>query len=259
MRLPITRTGQRRLQSLSDPAEAIAEAQRISRLLATGDTSAAKLRGSEAASYGRAVELLRAAGLETPLELVAARYGEAVKHLGGDLVVEAAKFYAQRNPANREARTVQQVADELIALKENRKASVRYIQDLRARLNTLAKRFSMNVDMVRTPDLQAWFDGMDAAPRTVRNFRNHASTLFKFAESRGYIARGENPVTATERIKSKTASAIEIYSPKEIRRLLDAAPEDFRPIVAIQAFAGLRSAEVMRLQWQDVKVETRPH
>jgi integrase len=248
-------TGKRRLQSKSDPAEAIAEAQRISRLLATGDTSAAKLRGSEAASYGRAIELLRAAGLETPLELVAARYGEAVKQLGGDLVVEAAKFYAQRNPANREARTVQQVADELIDLKENRKASVRYIQDLRARLNTLAKRFLMNVAMVRTPDLQAWFDGMDAAPRTVRNFRNHASTLFKFAESRGYIARGENPVTATERIKSKTASAIEIYSPKEIRRLLDAAPEDFQPIVAIQAFAGLRSAEVMRLQWQDVKLK----
>jgi integrase len=248
-------TGQRRLQSFSDPANAIAEAQRIGRLLATGETSAAKLRGSEAASYGRAIELLRAAGLETPLELVAARYAEAVKHLGADLIVEAAKFYAKRNPANREPRTVQQVADELIALKENRKASVRYIQDLRARLNTLAKRFSMNVDMVTTPDLQAWFDGMAAAPRTVRNFRSHASTLFKFAESRGYIARGENPVTATEQIKFKTASAIEIYSPKEIRRLLDAAPEDFQPIVAIQAFAGLRSAEVMRLKWQDVKLK----
>jgi integrase len=247
-------TGQRRLQSFSDPAAAIAEAQRISGLLATGDTFAAKLRGSDAASYGRAVELLRAAGVESPLELIAARYAQAVTLLGADMVVEAAEFYAQRNPANREPRTVQQVADELIALKANRKFSERYLQDLRARLNTLAKRFSMNVDMVTTPDLQAWLDGMDAAPRTVRNFRAHASTLFKFAEARGYIGKGENPITGTEQIKSKTASAIEIYSPKEIRRLLDAAPEDFQPIVAIQAFAGLRSAEVMRLQWQDVKL-----
>ena len=247
--------GQRRLQSFSDSAKAIAEAQRIGRLLASGETSAAKLGGNEAASYGRAVELLRAGGLDTPLELVAARYAQAVTILGSDLVVEAAKFYLQRNPANREARTVQQVADELVALKENRKASARYVGDLRARLNTLAKKFSMNVDMVTTRDLQTWFDGMDAAPRTVRNFRSHASTLFKFAEARGYIAKGENPVTGTEQIKSKTASPIEIYSPKEIRKLLAAAPGDFLPIIAIQAFAGLRSAEVMRLQWQDVKLE----
>ena len=247
--------GQRRLQSFSDSAKAIAEAQRIGRLLASGETSAAKLGGNEAASYGRAVELLRDAGLETPLELVAARYAQAVTILGSDLVVEAAKFYLQRNPANRETRTVQQVADELVALKENRKASARYVGDLRARLNTLAKKFSMNVDMVTTRDLQTWFDSMDAAPRTVRNFRSHASTLFKFAEARGYIAKGDNPVTATERIKTKNADAIEIYSPAELARLLAAAPDSFKPVLAIQAFAGLRSAEVMRLDWQNVKLE----
>ena len=58
-----------------------------------------------------------------------------------------------------------------------------------SRLNTLAKKFSMNVDMVTTRDLQTQFDSMDAAPRTVRNFRSHASTLFKFAEARGKFAR----------------------------------------------------------------------
>jgi len=68
----------------------------------------------------------------------------------------------------------------------------------------------MNVDMVTTRDLQTWFDSMDAAPRTVRNFRSHASTLFKFAEAREYIAKGENPVTGTEQIKSKTASPVEL-------------------------------------------------
>ena len=38
-------TGRRRLQSFSDSAKAIAEAQRIGRLLASGETSAAKLGG----------------------------------------------------------------------------------------------------------------------------------------------------------------------------------------------------------------------
>lgn len=247
-------TGQRRLQSYSDAAKAIGEAQRIGRLLSTGETAAARLRGSEAASYGRAVELLRDAGLETPLELVAARYVEAVKVLGTDKVVEAAQDYIRRNPAERPARTVREVADELIALKSHRKASARYLEDLKIRLAKLAERFAVRVDSVTTADVQEWLDGFNAAPRTIRNFRNTASALFKFAEARGYIARGENPVTATEQIKAKTADAIEIYTPDELARLLAAAPDSFKPVLALQAFAGLRSAEVMRLDWQNVKL-----
>lgn len=247
--------GRRRLTSFSEHPLAIAEAQRIAGLLSSGQSVAANLRADEAAEYGNAVAILRNANLETSLQTVADRYVEAVKILGAENIVKAAEFYIQRNPAQREPRTMQQVADELVALKENRQASARYVGDLRARLNTLAKKFPENVDTVTTAALQSWFDGMDAAPRTVRNFRQTASTLFKFAEARGYIAKGENPVTSTEKIKSKNGSPIEIYSPKEIRRLLDAAPESFQPIIAIQAFAGLRSAEVMRLQWQDVKLD----
>ena len=247
--------GRRRLTSFTEHALATAEAQRIAGLLSSGQSIAANLRADEAAEYGNAVAILRNANLETSLQTVADRYVEAVKILGAENIVKAAEFYIQRNPAQREPRTMQQVADELVALKENRQASARYVGDLRARLNTLAKKFPENVDTVTTAALQSWFDSMDSAPRTVRNFRQNASTLFKFAEARGYISKGENPVTSTEQIKSKNGSPIEIYSPKEIRKLLAAAPESFQPIIAIQAFAGLRSAEVMRLQWQDVKLD----
>jgi integrase len=247
--------GLRQLHGFNDFTKARSEAERIAGLLATGQSTAANLCNADAAEYGNAVAILRNANLETSLQTVADRYVEAVKILGAENIIEAAKDFVRRNPVNREPRTVQQVADEIVALKKNRKASVRYIQDLRARLNTMAKKFSVNVDSVTTSDLQTWFDGMDTAPRTVRNFRNAASALFKFAEARGFIAKGENPVTATERIKSKSASPIEIYSPKEIRHLLDTAPDSFRPIIAIQAFAGLRSAEAMRLHWQDVKLK----
>ena len=247
--------GRRRLQSFSDFAAARDEAQRIGRLISSGETTAAGFRSTDAASYGRAVEILRDGGLDTPLELVAAHYVEAVKILGTDKIVAAAQDFIRRNPTERPPRTVRQVADELIELKTNRKASARYVEDLKLRLAKLAERFSVNVDTVTTADIQAWLDGMDAAPRTVRNFRQTASGLFKFAEARGYIAKGENPVTATESIKTKTADAIEIYSPDELARLLAAAPDSFKPVLAIQAFAGLRSAEVMRLDWQNVKLE----
>ena len=40
----------------------------------------------------------------------------------------------------------------------------------------------------------------------------------------------------------------------ELRRLLAAAKDSFKPLIALQAFAGLRSAEVMRLDWSNVKL-----
>jgi integrase len=247
--------GKRRMRSFTVLDRAIAEAETIGERLSTGKTLAAQLDSREAATYGRAVEILRNAGLDTPLELVAAHYVEAVTILGSDKIVAAAEDFIRRHPTERPARTVRQVADELIKLKTSRNGSARYVEDLKLRLAKLADKFNVNVDTVTTTDIQQWLDGMKAAPRTVRNFRQTASGLFKFAEARGYIARGDNPVTATEKIKAKNGDVIEIYTPAELARLLAAAPDSFKPILAIQAFAGLRSAEVMRLDWSNVKLD----
>ena len=247
--------GARRMRCFSKLEKAVAEAETIAKRLTSGDVIAAQIDSREAVTYGRSMELLRAAGIDTALELVVSRYVESVKLLGSERIVEAAQDFIRRNPAERPARTVRKVADELIELKENRKVSTRYGEDLKLRLKKLAEAFAVNVDTVTTANLQAWLDGMNAAPRTIRNFRNTASALFKFAEARGYIAKGENPATATERVKTKNADAIEIYTPSELARLLGAAPASFRTVLAIQAFAGLRSAEVMRLDWQNVKLD----
>lgn len=248
--------GKRRMRSFTVLDRAVAEAEAIAKRLASGNTLAAQIDNRDAASYANARQILKDAGLDdTPLEIAVAHYAEAVKIIGADRVVEAAQELIRRNPTERPARSVRQVADELIELKTNRKASARYVEDLKGRLGTLATKFSVNVDTVTTADIQAWLDGMDAAPRTIRNVRNTASALFKFAEARGYIGRGDNPVASTEKIKTKNVDAIEIYTPDALGRLLAAAPDTFKPVLAIQAFAGLRSAEVMRLDWKNVKLD----
>jgi integrase len=247
--------GKRRMRSFTILDRAIAEAEAIGKRLSSGNTLAAQIDNRDAASYGNAMQILKDAGLdETPLEIAVAHYAKAVNIISTDKVVEAAQDFIRRNPTERPARSVRQVADELIELKTNRKASARYVEDLKGRLGALATKFPNNVDAVTTAEIQAWLDSMDAAPRTIRNVRNTASALFKFAEARGYISRGENPVTATEKIKTKNKDAIEIYTPDEIVRLLAAAPDTFKPVLAIQAFAGLRSAEAMRLDWKNIKL-----
>lgn len=246
--------GRRELRSFSDSGKAVKEAERITKLISAGEKTAASLRGNEATSYGRAMELLR--GLNVPLELVAAHFAQAFKILGGDRIVEAAQDFIRRKPTERPKRTVAEVAGELVELQKNRKASDRYVEDLRTRLDVFAQKFpNLRVDRITGADVQSYLDKLDAAPRTVRNVRNTVNALFKFAEARGYIGRGENPVAKTQQIKvRKNGEAITIYSPEEITRLLDAAPSWFKPILAVQAFAGLRSAEVMRLDWKDVKL-----
>src|SRR5437588_2396067 len=43
-----------------------------------------------------------------------------------------------------------------------------------------------------------------------------------------------------------------VLEPDEIRRLLEAAGDTFRPLIAVLVFSGLRLGEALGLRWQDV-------
>jgi integrase len=242
--------GRRRLRSFTDHAEARAEALKIARQIATGNTTAATMLNSEAASFGRAIELLEPTGFS--LELAAAHFAEAFRILGGDKLIEAAKFYTNHNPDLLEQRRVADVVAELIALKLARGMSADYTNDLRQRLTRFAKDFSsVDIYTIKTSDVQRWLDGLKLGAQSVKNFRTVLHTLFEFSETRGYIFKGGNPVVGTESVKVNGGD-IQIFTPDEIAKLLNAAAPDFLPLVAIGAFAGLRTAETERIEWRDV-------
>jgi integrase len=60
-----------------------------------------------------------------------------------------------------------------------------------------------------------------------------------------------NPIAAIDKVKL-VDKAPEILTPEQLSRLLSAAPFDLLPLLAIQAFAGLRTEETMRLHWSKV-------
>ena len=242
-------SGARVLRSFSTHATARAEAEKVARQLSTGDAAAASMRNHEAASYGRAMELLRPTGLS--LELAAATVANCFETLGGNSLVEACAFY-QRHGANRIThKPVPEVVTELLAASVARGLSVRHIDDLRQRLGRFAAAFAVNISSLTTLDVQRWLDGLKLAPQSVNNFRRVLHAMFAFAETRGYTFKGSNPV-ADVKLLSTSGGDIEIYSPDEIAKLLEAASPDFLPMVAIGAFAGLRTSEIQRIGWQDV-------
>jgi integrase len=78
--------------------------------------------------------------------------------------------------------------------------------------------------------------------------------LFEFAVARGYAS--DNPVVSAESVKV-SGGDVQIFTPAEIERLLKAASPAFLPCLAIGAFAGLRSAEIERLDWSNIDLVGR--
>ena len=242
-------SGVRCLRSFSDLGKARREADKIAGQIASGNTTAATMLNSQAASFGRALELIRPTG--ATLEMVAATYAKAFEILGSDAMIEAAKFYKRHRADQVTRKPVADVIAELVALKESRGRSADYTKDLRQRLTRFASAYVVDISTITTGDVQRWLDGLKLGTQSVKNFRTVLHTLFEFAEARGYIFKDGNPVVGTERVEVN-GGAIEIFTPQEIAGLLKAASPDFLPLVAIGAFAGLRAAEAERIEWRDV-------
>jgi integrase len=81
--------------------------------------------------------------------------------------------------------------------------------------------------------------------------------LFQFAKRRGYLPKTEP--TAAEDLKPMKLpdSEVGILSADEMSRLLHSASPEMVPFLAIGGFAGLRVAEIRRLDWSAVSLERR--
>lgn len=240
--------GVRRLRGFSKLGKARAKAKDIADKLSSGNRAAAEMDNAAAVSYGRAAQLLPPG---VSMEFAADTYAKAFAVVG-DRIIEACNYFAERGADKIIERKVADVVAELVAHREAQKKSRRYVNDLRARLSRFAENYAVDISSISTANVQTWLDGLKLSARSTKNFRGALGTLFKFAEARQYIARGQNPVDGTERISSNGDGEIEIYSCKELAALLKHAGKDFRPFVALGAFAGLRSAEIERLAWADI-------
>jgi integrase len=92
-------------------------------------------------------------------------------------------------------------------------------------------------------------EAKDLSPQTVNNYRAVIAAFFGYAVRRELVEK--NPVMAIEKTKV-IDTAPEIFTPEQLAQLLNAAPAELLPALAIQAFAGLRTAELLRLEWRDI-------
>ncbi len=247
---------QRHKKRFADLEEAKREAVFVAAKLASGENQVLHLTSTDRTVYLGSVELLRP--LNVPLNIAVGEYVSAVKALPeGATLKEAVDFFRKRNPCALESRTVQQVVDEMLAAKRAANLSDVHVKDLESRLGRFAGDFQMNIGGVSTAMLQAWLDAMKVEGRTKRNYLMAIGALFRFAAGRKYLPKDAiEEVEAVQQAREDNGE-IEIFTPSEMRATLVASRPEMIPWLAIGGFAGLRSAELTRLDWSEVNLAER--
>ncbi len=239
--------GGRRLRQFRDLKEAKAEAKIIADRLNAGQGEALHLTGKDRDAYVYAMRKLK--HIDTTLPAAIDEYVEA-KEVGVPLLA-AAQLYRHQHHGQLPSKSVTEAVAEFLAAKKSDGRSVRYLADCKARLNRFAGGFKTEIKMVRTADIDAWLRGLKLSPRSRNNFRTVICSLFSFARSAGYLPKGPTEAEAVA-IANDRGGEIEVFSPAEYGKLLKKADRDLLPFIVFGGLCGLRSAEILRLQWEQV-------
>jgi len=131
--------------------------------------------------------------------------------------------------------------------------SATYIDDLKKRLARFCADFGeRNIAGITVEELDNWLRALPGSPKSRANYRANVGVLFSYAERRRMI--DSNLILHTARPKLPD-NPPEIFSVDELAALLNAAAKrvpGVLPMLAIGAFAGLRDAEIKRLDWSEV-------
>ena len=224
-------------------------AERLSR----GDGKALVLTGHERLVYLQAIEVLHPH--QTPLNVAAAEFAQAMTILNGrGSVVEAARHFAAVRGGEIKPVSVRALVDDLIRTCKANHASKRHLDDLRSRLARFADSIHCDIHLVRPDQVQDFLSSLKLQPRTINNFRIAISNLFSHARLRGHVPKDFNPLEGLPWAK-ECDQEVGIYTPEQLQAMFSHARQEMIPYLAIAAFAGLRQAEIGRLQWEQVKAD----
>jgi len=244
--------GKRRFDCYASEVEALEAAETLAKRLDARDYKAANMTEAQAIEFINATQMLQPFGIS--LTAATTVIVEAVKKVGDLAAVATAISFYNAKHKSVTPKNVPDVITELLALKKARGASDRYMEDLQFRLDKFNETFKSNIGTITTANIQTWLDGLKLSSQSYANNRRVVHLLFEYAVARGYAL--DNPAAKVERPKIRNGEC-EVFTPDEAEKLLKAAPEDWLPCLAIGLFAGLRSAEIERLEWKDIDLKQR--
>jgi integrase len=259
------RGSQRLRRRFSTLQEARDNADSVRTALLNEDTTALQLTGQDSVIYARAKNLIAEFGIG--LDQVAQEYKDTRDVLGKTSLMEAARFYERFGKTVKEAKTIPAIVEELNAnLRADNKSSY-HVRDMKRRLETFALAFPRPIMEVTTKEISDWLRGLrgsnkrgeavELAPKSRNHYRNSVVQLFNHARDHGYLPKGMPTEAEAVKTLDVVPSTNEIFTVPEIEKVLSTAPSWMVVPMAIKAFCGVRTEEMLHLQWEHVNLATK--
>jgi integrase len=171
--------------------------------------------------------------------------------LDGESLLSAIKDHVGRRRKIIE-KDIREIVGEFLAAKARDGHSERYIETLRGYLNRFSSAFQTRIGSVTAKLIDDWLGVQRVGPRTRNNVRRMLVTLFNFARARGYLPKGQATEAEGVAKARDCGGEIGILTPAEMGDLLKNGNQEAQLYFAIGGFAGVRAAEMIRLEWQDI-------
>jgi len=247
--------GKRSSRQFKAESNAVAHAEKVVRDLAKGGLSGsltAKQERDALAAFNVLDGYRRTTGRSETLHQLATAYTEAMTALGGHGLRDAIDGYL-KNVSMVKSVEIQD-AIERFCTTTARNLAERTAEQRTSRLRRFAKMFcNMSVQELTKELIDMFFNRLDLAPKTRNHYRSDLKAFLKWAVKKDYL-HPQHRLNDSEGLSSEKIKAEEIdyYSPSVLDALLDAADHRLLPLIALGGLAGLRTQELMRIQWRDV-------
>ncbi len=246
----------RRFQKdFADLAKAKAYAVKSSEAIDSGHLGALPFTDADARLLATATEAVKPTGL--PLDLVAKEYVALWLALGGKEAkvtpLEVIRDHVRRGLHKLPKILLPFAVDEMHKQRKDAGTNETYLKVLRVYLYPLKEAFNCPLTSIMSAQISEYLRKLDVGARSKNNTRATIGAFFKFCKEQGWLPRDHEGIELVSKFKEPVTD-ITIFTPWEVTQFLTRAREKMIPFLAIGAFAGLRSAEIERLDWNEVHV-----
>ena len=234
-------SGARRRETHVELKAAIDRANELVENLATGRSKLNDFTTADREVYERACAILR--------------------EINYDLLTAVTEFRKQYEPDFKPIT----VAEAVTAFKASRSTtSARHYQDVRNRLDVFSKAHgALRLDELKRPELKRWIENRSENNRTRNNWLVMLRSLLNWGKQERHLPELRAHALSDLKAWSEKPGETVVWMPEQLQRLFNtiyARKTDLQErirlaaFVALQAWAGLRPAEALRLTWKDLKV-----
>ncbi len=143
---------------------------------------------------------------------------------------------------------------------ESEGRSTRYVQVLKSYCGTFVREIGPDTmtDQITREMIQEFLNDRKVCPRGKLNFARAIRVMSVFGKRQRCVPEDWAEIDHLTLPLVKEGTVL-TYSPDDLKRLLAASPDTFIPCLALAAFAGMRSAEIERIGWDNMPALRQRH